>query len=211
MSADEVPAIAPWGKWDKAALQGIFGLGAFLAALTLISGVIGIVSELVAGQYLLTLPVSQPLPAGADTGPATIVEGTLDTATVMVSDLSAATAALITAGSVVMVLSNLLVSIALLYLAWRLLRREPFIRSLTWTFVATGGVLLVGSVVGQTLIQIANVQAMSELGSEFDGSGIWVAMLQIDGAPLALGFTLMLVGAAFEYAQKLSAETRGLV
>ena len=211
MTTHDVPAIAPWGKWDKAALQAIFGAGAFFAALTLIISVIGIVTELVSGERLLTLPVSQPLPAGADNGPATIVDGQVDSATVLVSNLSAVPSALFTAGSIVMVVSNLLVMGAFLYLVWRLLRREPFIRSLTWTFVAAGAVLLIGSLVGQALIQIANLMAMGELGSTADDPGIWTTVVGLDAAPLGLGFILMLVGSAFEYAQKLSVETRGLV
>jgi len=211
MTTHDVPAIAPWGKWDKAALQAIFGAGAFFAALTLGIGVVGIVSELVTGERLLTLPVSQPLPDGADNGPAVIVDGALDSATVLVSHLSATPSALLTAGSIVIVASNLLVMAAFLYLVWRLLRREPFIRSLTWTFVTAGAVLLVGSLVGQTLIQIANLMAMGELGSTVDDPGIWTTVVGLDAAPLGLGFILMLVASAFEYAQKLAAETRGLV
>ena len=211
MTTYDVPAIAPWGKWDKAALQAIFGVGVFFAVLTLVIGVVGIVSELVTGERLLTLPVNELLPAGADNGPAVIVDGHLDSATVLVSHLSAAPSALISAGSIVIVVSNLLVMGAFLYLVWRLLRREPFIRSLTWTFVAAGAVLLVGSLVGQALIQIANLMVMSELGSTADDPGIWTTVVQLDAAPLGLGFILMLVASAFEYAQKLAAETRGLV
>lgn len=211
MSAHEVPAIAPWGKWDKAALQAIFGVGIFYAGLTLVIGVIGIVTELVSGRYLLSLPVSQSLPSSADAGSAAIVDGQFDSASVLVSNLSSVPGALLTAGSIVMVASNLLVLGAFLYLVWRLLRREPFIRSLTWTFVAAGAVLLIGSLVGQVLIQVANLMAMSELGSSADDPGIWTTVVQIDAAPLGLGVILMLVAAAFEYAQKLSVETRGLV
>jgi hypothetical protein len=211
MATHDVPAIAPWGRWDRAALQAIFGGGVLFAGLTLVIGVLGIVTELISGERLLTLPVNEALPAGADRGTAVIVDGSLDSATVLVSQLSTAPSVLFTTGSIVIVVSNLLVMAAFLYLVWRLLRREPFIRSLTWTFVTAGAVLLIGSLVGQVLIQIANLMAMSELGSTADDPGIWATAVQLDANPLGLGFILMLVAAAFEYAQRLSNETRGLV
>jgi hypothetical protein len=211
MSAAEVPAIAPWGKWDKASLQAIFGAGALYGLLVLVVSAVGVISELVTGERLLTLPVSQPLPSAADSGPAVLSDGHFETATALVSNLSAGTSALLTTGSIVGALSNLLVIAAFLYLVWRLLRREPFQRSLTWIFVTAGAVLMFGSIIGQAISGIGTVQAMSELGSTVDADSFWPVAFTFDGAPLGLGLVLLLVGAAFEYAQKLSTETRGLV
>jgi hypothetical protein len=209
--AHEVTTKAQWDKWDKAALQAIFGGGILFAALTLIIGVVSIVTEVASGQRLLSLPVNETLPATADAGTAVIVDGHYDAASVLVSNISTGASVLITAASILLLVSNLLAAVAFLYLVWRLLRREPFIRSLTWTFVVAGAVLLIGSLIGQVLLQIANLQVMSELGATVGGAGIWATAVQLDAAPLALGFILMLVGAAFEFAQKLAADTKGLV
>lgn len=211
MTDADAPALAPWNKWDKASLQAIFGVGAVYGVLVFVISAVSVISELVTGQRLLTLPVSQPLPAAADSGPAVLLDGSFETATALVSNLSASSSVLLTLGSIVGAVSNLLVIGAFLYLVWRLLRREPFQRSLTWTFVTAGAVLMLGSIIGQSLTGFGTMQAMSELGSTVDADSFWPIAFTFDGAPLGLGLVLLLVGSAFEYAQKLSAETRGLV
>ncbi len=211
MSDADTPEIAPWGKWDKAALQAIFGFGAVYGIVMLVVSAIGIISEAASGTRQLLLALDGPLPSGADSGPATLIEGHVESASVLVSGLSPATSALLTAGDAVSALANLLVVGAFLYLVWRLLRREPFARLLTWVFIVAGGVLLIGSAVGQALSGIGRVQAAVELGASLDGSGPWLIGTTFDASPFGLALVLMLVASAFEYAQKLSASTRGLV
>jgi hypothetical protein len=211
MSAEEAPAIAPWNRWDRAALQALLGGGIVFAVVMLTANVISFAIEAISGERLLVLPVTEPLPAAADSGTATLIEGHYDSAYAYVSGLSGGTTALLTAGQVIIALSNLLAVGAFLYLVWRLLRREPFKRSLTWSFVAAGASLMFGSIIGQTLIGIGSIQAMGELGGSIDESSFWPVAFTFDGSAVTLGFVLLLVASAFEYAQKLSAETRGLV
>lgn len=211
MSTSEAPAIVPWGKWDRLSLQLIL-MGAIIYAIViLVAGVISVVVDLVSGERLLILPVNEKLPAAADDGTATLEDGRFDTARVYVSGLTPMANGLLTAGGIIAILTQLAVAGVMIYLAWRLLRREPFLRSLTWSFVVAGAVLLVGSIVGQGLSGFGAWLTAIELGSTPDARGFWPLAITFDTAPLGLGLVLMLVASAFEYAQKLTVETRGLV
>lgn len=210
MAAEQTAAIAPWGSADRAALQLLFGGSLVYAAIVLLLGGFSIVSELVTGQRFLTLPVNETLEPSAD-ATATLIGGTLDSATVFVSGLSSGAGALLTAGSAIALFAHLFVALTFGYLNWRLLRQEPFLRSLTWSFVAAGGILSIGSIVAQVLTGIGTNLAMAELAFESGYNRIWPLPLSVDLYPLAIGLMLALVGMALEYAQRLSAETRGLV
>jgi hypothetical protein len=211
MSTSETPAIAPWGKWDRLSLQLIL-VGAIVYAIAiLVAGAVSVGADLVSGERLLTLPVDEMLPAAADDGTATLVDGRFDTARVYVSGLSPMANGLLTAGGIIAILTQLAVAGVMIYLAWSLLRREPFLRSLTWSFVVAGAVLLVGSIVGQSLSGFGAWLTAIELGSTPDARGFWPLSITFDTASLGLGLMLLLVGSAFEYAQKLTVETHGLV
>ena len=210
MTPEHTAVIAPWGTADRTALQLLFGGSLVYAAVVLLIGGFSIVSELVTGQRFLTLPISETLEPQA-TASATLIGGTIDAATAFVSGLSAGASALLTTGSVIALIAHLFVALTFAYLNWRLLRREPFLRSLTWSFVAAGGILSIGSVVAQALTGVGTNLATSELSIEAGYNRIWPLPLSIDLYPLAIGLMLALVGMALEYAQKLSAETRGLV
>ena len=211
MSEKEAPALARWGKWDKWALQLILICAIAYALVVAVIGTVGMVGELTSGSRSLTLFVSQPLPDAADAGTATLDSGSYATADVTVSHLTPASAALLTVGSVIGFVTQLLVAASFVYLAWRLLRREPFLKSLTWTFLAAGATLLFGTLIGQGAHGFGSWLVAAELGSTPAADSFWPLAMSFDAAPIGLAFVLMLVGCAFEYAQKLTDETRGLV
>ena len=211
MSSTETPAIAPWGKWDKLSLQLILVVSVAYALIVAVLGVIMIVSELSTDARTVTLFVNQPLPAAADAGSATLVDGHFDTAEVRVSGLVPITGALLTASSIIGFATQLLVAASFVYLTWRLLRREPFLTSLTWTFLVAGSVLLIGTIIGQALSGFGGWLVATELGSSPDGESFWPLVMQFDPAPIGLAFVLLLVGCAFDYGQRLTRETAGLV
>jgi hypothetical protein len=209
VTTSETPALASWGKWDKAALQLILAGAVVYALIVAVVGVIGLVGELASGERSLTLLVADSLPDAADAGTATLVNGAYETASVTVAGLTPATAGLLTAGGVIGFVTQLLVAASFVYLAWRLLRREPFLRSLTWTFIVAGAVLLIGTIIGQAASGFGAWLVAAELNGS--GGDFWPLMMKFDPAPIGLAFILMLVGCAFEYGQKLTNETRGLV
>jgi len=209
VTTSDTPALATWGGWDRAALQLIL-VGAVIYALVVtVGGIAGLIGELSSGERTVSLFVEQSLPASATGGAATIVDGGYETATVTVAALEPITAGLLTTGGVIGFITQLLVAASFVYLAWRLLRREPFLRSLTWTFIVAGAVLLIGTILGQAASGFGSWLVVTELN---DGAeGFWPMVMKFDPAPVGLAFILMLVGCAFEYGQKLTHETRGLV
>ena len=211
MSIAETPAVAPWGKWDRISLQLILAGGIVYAAVVLVVGTIGVVSELVSGNRTLSLPVSAELPPEANIGTAQLLNGHFESALVTVEGLTPASAALLTAGAIIGFVTQLLVAASFVYLAWRLLRREPFLKSLTWAFIVAGAVLLLGTVIAQMLSGFGGWLVAAELGATAGPDSFWPTAMNIDLTPVGLAFILMLVGCAFEYGQKLSRETAGLV
>lgn len=210
MSSIDTPASVAWGKWDKLSLQLILAGVVIYAVVVLIAGIVDIVMSLASGDRLLSLTINEPLPTGVDTGTATLLDGRLDSARVYVTDLTPITTGLLDAGLIVGVITQVLVAASFAYLAFRLLRRRPFMKSLTWSFLAAGAVLLIGSIVAQALTGFGSWLVATELGSNPDND-FWQMSFTVDVAPLGFGFALMLVGSAFEYAQKLSRDTEGLV
>jgi len=208
--AEATSTIAAWGHRDRIALQLLCAGGLVYALLVVLLGAGSIVIDLVTGDRVLTLYITERLQPNVDAS-ATLVHGTLDSATVFVSGLSPATSALLTIGSVVAIVAHLLVAMAFVYLCWRLLRREPFLRSLTRSFVYAGGILSLGSVVAQVLTGIGNNLAISELGIDNPYNRFWPLPAQIDVWPLAVALILSIVAVAMQYAEKLTVETRGLV
>ena len=207
----EPPTAVAWSRLDRLSLRAILGGGILVAAIMAAVGCTSIISELASGHRSVRLIVDQPLPAAADAGAATILDGRYDTALVTVGDLAPVSAGLLTAGSIVMLVTQLLVAASFVYLAWRLLRREPFLRSLTWAFIGAGAVLLVGTLVGGSLSGFGGWLVAAELGGSADDDSFWPLAMSLDLGPVGLAFVLMLVGCAFEYAQNLSRETAGLV
>ena len=211
MSDTQTPVVAPWGKWDRISLQALLAFGVIVALVSLVVGTIGIVTQLVSGSRQLTLPTDSDLPTSADAGTAEILYGRFDSAAVTVTGLTSATAGILTAGTIIAVVTQLLVAASFVYLAWRLLRREPFLKSLTWTFILAGAILLIGTILAQALAGFGGWLVITELGATPDGESFWPMTMGIDLTPVGYAFILMLVGCAFEYGQKLSRETAGLV
>ena len=207
----DAPALASWSKWDTLALRLILVGVALYALGVLVWGAVTIASTAVSGNRELVLAARGDLPGTASTGTATLLDGGFDSAWVSVTGLTPLTSGLLTAGMVIGVATQVLVAATFVYLAFRLLRRRPFMKSLTWAFISAGAALLLGSLIGQGLTGLGSWLVAAELGSTPDGSDFWPMVISIDLGPIGFGFALMLVGSAFEYAQKLSRETEGLV
>lgn len=207
----DAPALAAWSRWDKLALQLIL-VGVALYALGVLAwGTITIVSTLTRGSRELVLAASGDLPGAASTGTATLVDGGYESAWVSVTGLTPLTSGLLTAGTIIGVVTQVLVAATFVYLAFRLLRRRPFMKSLTWAFITAGAALLLGSLIAQGLTGFGSWLVAAELGSAPDAGDFWPMAISVDLGPIGFGFALMLVGSAFEYAQKLSRDVDGLV
>ena len=207
----DAPALASWGIWDKLALQLILVGVSIYALVVLISGTVMIITTLASGDRQVSLAVDGALPDRASTGSATLLDGHYESAWVSVTGLTPMTNGLLTAGLIVNVVAHVLVAASFVYLAFRLLRRRPFMKSLTWLFVTAGAALLIGSLISQALTGFGSWLVAGELGSTPGTDDFWIMAISVDLVPIGFGVALMLVGSAFEYAQKLSRETEGLV
>jgi hypothetical protein len=199
-----------WTRGDREVLWFLFGLAALIALVIVAFAAISIVGSAVSGEHTLTLVTDQPLPADADAGDATLVDGTFDSALVTVSNLSAPTQGLLLSSLVIGAATQTLVVLAFAYLAWRLLKRQPFLSSLPRIFTAAGAILSIGGIASQALYGFGSWNVAEELGST-DADSFWPLVMTFDPLPIVLGFGLLLIAAAFHYGVRLARDTDGLI
>ena len=183
-----------------------WGLGSTVTRL------IQLISNLISDRIPLSLFAEAPLPVPSDAsgGTAQLVHGSFESAFVTVSDLSPMAVFLIALGSATGILTNLIVSMAVAHLCWKLLRRRPFDRSVSWMVMAVGTILMLGTVIGGGLGGLGHMMAAVELNSDIQ-SGFWALGFSLDITPLVVGLVLFLVTMAFEAGTRMQRDTEGLV
>lgn len=187
-----------------ASILAMLGILAFGAA-SIVGGVID-------GSITTRLDTAQPLPTSADSGTATLVDGTFDGAFVTVTDVSTATMVVDTIASVAGLLTQLAVAGALALLCWSLLNTKPFRRRLSLTVTLAGGTVLIGGIISAGLAVFSSWLIAEQLNAASDGlDGFWPISASVDPTFIALGLGLMLVGLAFGHAENLQRDTAGLV
>jgi hypothetical protein len=204
--------VAPWGKWDRVGIWIILCGAGVVALGSLVGGTSRVVQALSTGTHFLTMSVQTPLPAEADTGAALLLRGNYESAFVAVTNLTGGTTALLIASDILGVVTATSVALSFVYLAWRLLKAMPFVRSLTIAFSIAGSVLALGSLIGQFLAGFGRWQVALELGPGGEETDpFWPLIMTVDPAPIGFGFALLVVASAFYYGDRLSRETEGLV
>ena len=189
----------------------IFGASVLAGVAIVVVGTLSVIDSLVSGRIALLLSAAGQLPAEADAGPARIVEGGYESATVVLENLSGGAVAVAVAAAVIGMLTQAAVAGAIALLAWRLLRPGTFSRSLSLGVAFVGGELLIGGILAVGLGGFASVMAAEELNADGAGlDGFWPVAASLDLGPLVLGFVLMLVGLAFEAGEKLQEDNTRL-
>ena len=213
MSTERIktPALAPWGRWDRVAMWLILGGSIIYAFVALAFGIGALVHQLVTGTWTGSLAVDQALPAEADAGSATLIRGSFESAAVTLGGLSGWAFGLLTAAQITGLVTTAVVALTFVYLSWRLLRAEPFKKSLTVAFITAGAALLIGSIIGLGFEALGRMLAVSELVGDDKLAGFWPFAFSGDLTPIGFGFALMIVACAFEYGERLTRETDGLV
>lgn len=175
-----------------------------LGAVRLVTGIVAEISIFASGELPITVIAGQALPASAGT------EGMYETASVVMTDASAATLTLATVSSVSQIVTETVIALLVAVLAWRLLRRGMFRRSLTIFVALAGGVMLIGGMLSQGANTIATGLAANDLNrGQLDG--FWPIAGRFDPTFLGPAIALLLVGFAFEVGERLQRETVGLV
>jgi hypothetical protein len=207
----KTPALAPWDRWDRIAMWAILGGSAVYALVVLASGIVRLAHQAVSQTWTGSLIVERALPTEADAGTATLIAGSYESATVTLGDLSGWAFGLLTTSLVITVITSATVALSFVYLSWRLLRAEPFKKSLTFTFITAGAALIIGSLVSLGVEALGRMIAVSELLGDDKTTGFWPMAVTGDLAPIGFGFALLVVACAFEYGERLTRQTDGLV
>lgn len=175
-----------------------------ITALTVLTGVLGIVRDLTSGTLSTSLLTDAPAPGGAD-----VVTAVYATAAVVVRRAAASTTALVLGASGAGLLARLAVGAALVVMLLAVRRRAPFSRAVAMQVTVAGGLAAILAV-----LQIgAGVLGDWMLADQLDpsGSGRWPTEAGFDPTLLAIGFGLMVVGLLLAHGAELQRETDGLV
>jgi hypothetical protein len=182
-------------------------IGVAIAATT----VAAVVSALASGTTTLLVSVDSPMPAelypaGLPLESARFTEGVITT-----DALSWGPTLILLLGTILSGLSLLAVAAAAVHLGWSMLREEPFRRSVIRSTVAASIALILGSGLAAFLTIIGTAVAMSELIGDQFMSEQYPLLFSFDFAPIFVGVGIGIVAGAFEYGNRLHADTRGLV
>lgn len=205
------PAFARFQHFDTRVERPL--LWAFLVAAVLMglaalaAGVLRLGEGLSTGQISLSLLVDGSLPPAADAGTADLVQGSYESASVLISGLSPMPIILWTISGVLSTLTSVVISAAVAHLCWKLLRRRTFDRSVARMAIIVGFVLVLGSIISEGFGGLGRMIAADELGA----GGFWTPGAVVNLTPLMAGFAVLLVALAFEAGTRMQRDTEGLV
>ncbi|MBD8063241.1 hypothetical protein [Oceanitalea stevensii] len=139
-----------------------------------------------------------------------------DSATLSVANLPDSARWLFAGHSAVMALSVVGVSLALLWLALRVLRTRPFGRSVTAALVTSALLIIIGGTAAQLLEAAGRAAVVDHLGPAVtggagSGESLLAFGLSVDLAPISVGMALAVVALAFQIGARMQRDTEGLV
>lgn len=212
MTTNELRAPGTAATLGRGIVWVIFGIATLVFVGTLALSAWGVANSIGSGTIGLTLSTIQPLPAGADQGPAALLSGEFDTATVVVGGLDAGTFAIALISKVALALTQLAIAASVALLCWSLVKARPFRHSLSVTVTLSGAIVLVGGLLAAGLGVLTSWMVADQLNSpDAAPEGFWPILAGVDPTFIAIGVALMLTGLAFEYGNKLQRDTEGLV
>lgn len=209
----EVPVLAgPRGLVRiTRALIVLVGVIALVSGVTtVVGGVLALVTKPLSGRWTFTLVGDHAIPSGTDHGAARMVDGSWDSAMIVLTGVSGAPAVWSLIALVAGVLTPTLFCALVVLLCWRLILRGIFRRSLSVGVAVLGSVVAVGAVLSQGASSLASGTAAALLNGP-EAHGYWPIAGRFDATWLIVGFVLALVGLAFEYGERLQRDTDGLV
>lgn len=212
MTTNELRGPGAVAATSRAIVWGIFGIAVLVLVGTLALSVWGIASTIGSGSIGLTLATEQQLPAEADQGPAVLLSGTYDSASVVVSGLDGGSFAVAIIAKVLLSITQIAIAASVALLCWSLVKARPFRRSLSLTVTLAGAIVLIGGILSAGLTVLSSFMVADQLNAPDAGlDGFWPILAGIDPTFIAIGVALLLAGLAFEYGDKLQHETEGLV
>lgn len=211
---DERPVMSRTDRFALGATAALAGLVALGAA---VGGVLSVVQALrddpltISGFELVNArapEVTEPVEQ--------VTAAWYDSATLSVAGLPDSARWLFAGQSAVMALSVVGVSLALLWLALRVLRTRPFGRSVTAALVTSALLIIIGGTAAQLLEAAGRAAVVDHLGPAVtggagSGESLLAFGLSVDLAPISVGMALAVVALAFQIGARMQRDTEGLV
>ena len=198
-------------KADRMSI-GAVAIGALLvAAGLLVSFAVTTATQLVSGEMTFPVLTGAAVPAGEFGAENGLVAATYTEASVTASGLSAFPVAAFITAHAVDTLTGVIVALALAFMGWRLLKGDPFRKSVLYSALVAACTLIVGPFVALLASGTATTRALLEIAGPRDGRPELIFSAELNLAPVLVGLALAIVLGAFEYGQKLRADTEGLV
>ena len=185
----------------------VTGLG---AVITVVFGIIAIVTDLATRSATLNLVVDKALPAAAQGGSRRLAHGTYDIAAVHVSHLSSEALTLNAISEITDTLVQVSLWALVAYLSWRLLHGRALRRSLSIIVGIAGLILILGGAVHAATDSITPALAAQQL-NEAAHNHFWPLAGRFDGSLIGTGFVVLVIAYVFEYGARLQKDTEGLV
>jgi len=200
-------------KTERGILYAVGGGALLVGAAAVLFGGTQLIMDAVGDAVPLRLEVDHALPEGIGGGTATLIEGAYDSAAVSASGLSAGVVTLLTIARGFGLLTTAAVAWSVAWLAWKLLRGQPFAASVGNALVTAGGSLAIGGLLSQGLGGFGAWIAIEELLGDVSAGAdpFFPLIMGFDPAPLGYGLAMMLIALAFERGRRLQQDTDGLV
>lgn len=142
-------------------------------------------------------------------GSAVLQAGQYASAQLLVGSLSPGAMALIVAGQVIALATEVIVALAIARFCTAVLTGRPFVGSMTRTVGVLAATVLVGGFLGQLVAGLGDLVAGFELMGPLD-EPVYPGAL-IDGTPFVIGVTLLAVVVAFRLGERIQRDVDGLV
>ena len=197
-------------RLDSGALRLVSVLGVLFAGCALIWGVFGFVSMLSSETVPVSQPVSVDVTGLATDGTASVASGEVNQAELSLAGLSIAARLLLGSGTLLLVLVQVMVAIAVVALCRQLLAGRPFAPAIRKLLTASALVVLAGGILGQAVYGFGNFQVAAELNHDPIGTS-FPMMMHLDSTPVVVGLVLGIIATAFAVGERLQRDTDGLV
>ncbi|WP_152188221.1 hypothetical protein [Georgenia satyanarayanai] len=216
---DERPVMS---RGDRAALWGTAVVAGLVAVGAAVGGVMSVVQAMRDDPLTLHgFPLVNARTPEFTEPFGQVSEAWYESAALTVTGLPAAARWPFAAQSAVTALAVVGVSLALVWLAVRVLRNRPFGHSMTAALVASAVLIIVGGTASQLLGALGNAAVVDHLGPDVTGGadlsrpegyeGLAMFSLELSLAPVGVGVALAVVALAFQIGARMQRDTEGLV
>jgi hypothetical protein len=193
------------------AVAVIAGVVSVIAAWSLVVNSVRILAA--ARVTVADMPLADDSAPGIARDWTAITEAHYDSVTIVASGLSSPARWWLVAEHLGAALPTIGIALLVLWIRLRLVRRRPFVRSVTVGIAIAAILIMAGGALQQLAHGIARAEVVMSLGEPTITGGPSLAefFVTVDGAPFAWGIALAVVGAAFEIGERLQRDTDGLV